>query len=138
MQDKILVDLSKYRIETANESLEAALILMENNKYKDSISRSYYSIFASMRAVIALDNKDFKKHSGVISYFQMQYIKEGIFDKKYSDIIKNAFEVRNTSDYDDFYIALKFDAEEQYNNAKEFLEEVKKYIDKRIMEELDK
>lgn len=58
-----------------------------------------------MRAVLALDGEDFKRHSGVIQYFQKNYIKSGIFDKRFSDIITKASRIRNASDYDDFYIA---------------------------------
>lgn len=132
------VDLSRYMIKKSESDVETSKILLSFNKFEASINRSYYAIFESMRAVIALDLVEFKKHSGVISYFSQNYLKTNIFDKKYAITIKNAFMYRNKSDYEYFYIAAKSDAEEQYNNAKEFLEEVKKYIDKRIMEELDK
>ena len=39
---------------------------------------------------------------------------------------------RTKSDYEYFYIAFKSDAENQYNSAKEFLEETKKYLANRI------
>ena len=41
-----------------------------------------YSIFTGVRAVLAKDGIDFKKHAGVIAYFQKEYIKTGEFDKK--------------------------------------------------------
>ena len=72
---------------------------------------------------------DFKKHSAVISYFRHHYIKEKIFDNKFSDYIGNAFETRNNSDYADFFIASREEAETQYNHAVEFYEAVKKYLE---------
>ena len=64
-----IIDLSKYRWETANEELESAIVLKDNGKYKASINRSYYSIFHALRAVTALDGFDSGKHSGIIAFF---------------------------------------------------------------------
>lgn len=77
---------------------------------------------------MALDNKDFAKHSGVSAYFRMQYIKTGIFDVELSDIITEAFEVRSDSDYDDYYVISKTEVIEQIQNADKFEEAVEKYV----------
>lgn len=129
MHNQVKLDLAKYRITSSEQKLKASKLLLDAGMYKDSIGRSYYAIFSAMRAILAFDGEDFSKHSGVISYFQREYIKTAVFDKKYSKIIDKAFQIRNRSDYDDFYIAYKADAEEQYNNAYEFLCVVKAYID---------
>ena len=77
-------NLTEYRLANAKEKLESAKLLLDAGKYKDSIGRSYYAIFTSLRAVLSKDGVDFSKHAGVIAYFQREYIKTGIFDKKYS------------------------------------------------------
>ncbi len=122
-------DLVKHRLMTAADKLRSAKILLEEGQYKDSIGRSYYAIFSALRAVLALEEKDFAKHAGVIAYFQKEYIKTGKFDVKYSKYIQQAFQVRNSCDYDDFYVASEEDAEEQYIRAKELLEEVQKFLE---------
>ena len=76
------IELMKYRIESAKARLRAAKVLFEAEEYKDSINRSYYAMFSAVRGLLALDAKDFSKHSGVISYFQKEYIKTGKIDKK--------------------------------------------------------
>lgn len=121
-------DLAIHRVSTASEKLKSAKILLEEGQYKDSISRSYYAIFSSIRAVLATREVDFSKHSAVIAYFQREFIKTRIFDVKYSKYVQSAFQIRNNCDYDDFYIASRNDAEEQYRHAVEMLEEVKKYL----------
>ena len=124
------ITLSNYRIEKAEECLKSATLLKDSGDYMSAANRSYYSIFHCIRAVMALDGEDRKKHSGVIAYFLENYIKIGVFDKKYSYIIKNAFQVRQESDYDDFCIISKEDISEQILNAYDLLEAVKKYISK--------
>lgn len=121
-------NLMKYRLDNAKEKLESAKLLLDAGKYRDSIGRSYYAIFTAVRAVLANDKVDFSKHSGVIAYFQKEYIRTGIFDVKYSKYLQNAFQIRNSCDYDDFFIASKQDAEEQYNRAAEFYEGIQNYL----------
>jgi uncharacterized protein (UPF0332 family) len=85
-----------------------------------------------MRAVQALDRFDSKKHSGVIAHFRQNYIKTGIFPPAFSDIIGNAFKVRNNSDYVDFYIIVKNEVMAQIENAKLFLSAVEEYINTKL------
>lgn len=126
------IDLMNYRLELAEEKLKSSKILLENGQYKDSIGRSYYAIYSTLRAIMAKDGLEHHKHAGVISDFQKNYIKNGIFEKKFSAYLADAFQVRNYCDYDDFYIVSKLDAEQQYQNASEFLGVVKEYLQRYV------
>lgn len=121
-------DLIKYRLSSAKEKLTSAKLLLEAGLYKDSVGRSYYAIFSAIRAVLAIRQVDFSKHAGVIAYFQKEFIKTEIFDKKYSKHLQQAFQIRNSCDYDDFFIVSKQDAEEQYERAVEILVVIEEYI----------
>ena len=121
-------DLVKYRLESAEERLQSAKILLDAKSLKDSVGRSYYSMFTAVRALLARDGVDFSKHAGVISYFQKEYVKTGKFDTKYSKYLSQAFQIRNNTDYTDFYIVSEKDAAEQYEKAKSFIEAIQKYL----------
>ena len=123
-----LDDLIQYRLDSAHEKLKSSKLLLDAGLYKDSVGRSYYAVFSSIRAVLALKQVDFSKHAGVIAYFQKEFIKTGIFDKKYSKYIQQAFQIRNNCDYDDFFVVSKQDAEEQYKKATEILYTIENYI----------
>lgn len=124
--------LAKLRIENANERLSYIPAILDIGDYKTAANRSYYAIFYAMRAVLALDGIDSKKHSGIIAEFRKQYIKTGIFESKMSDIISDLFEVRSNSDYDDFYTISKSKVAEQYEKAKYFVEKVNEYLSNKI------
>ncbi|NLB78060.1 MAG: HEPN domain-containing protein [Clostridiaceae bacterium] len=126
--DKHIKDLSNYRLNRANENLEAAKILLGSGYYSESINRSYYAIFHCVRALLAFDEFDSTKHSGIISYFNKCYVKTNKVTKKLSVILNQAFMIRNKSDYDDFYIASKQEAQEQNAKAELFMNEIKRYI----------
>lgn len=121
-------ELIKYRLESARERLDSAEILFLNGNYKDSIGRSYYAMFTAVRALLARDGVDYSKHAGVISYFQKEYIKTQKIDKKYSRYLSQAFQIRNNTDYSDFFIVSQSDAKEQYEKAKEFEKMIEEYL----------
>ena len=120
--------LSKIRLEYAKEALRDAEFLMNNDSYKASANRSYYAIFYAMRAVLAFDELDKKKHSGVISNFRKLYIKTKIFSDEMSDMITKLFKIRTDSDYKDFYIISKREVTQQIKGAKSFIREVEKFL----------
>lgn len=122
------IELVKHRLEMSLERLEAAKILFESASYKDSIGRSYYAIFTAVRALLAVDGIDFSKHAGVIAYFQREYVKTGIFEKKFSRYLSQAFQIRNNTDYADFFIVSINDAKEQLERAEEFRNEIIRYL----------
>lgn len=123
-----LVELAGYRMERAREMLEASKGNLEIGQYKTSLNRSYYAIFHAMRAANILKGFDSSKHSGVIAFFNKEYLKENIMDRSLSVIIKNSAFLREKSDYDDFYIASKKEAENQLKDAEIFLAAVEEYL----------
>lgn len=129
MLDEKRLAYAEFRLGTARECLNDALLTLEAGSYKASANRSYYCIFHAMRAVLAMDAFDSKRHSGVISEFRRKYIHTGIFPVEMSDYIKIAFEKRGASDYEDFYVISKAEVTEQVENARIFLDAVTQYLD---------
>lgn len=123
-----LKELAGYRMERAKEMLSAAEDNLKIGQYKTSLNRSYYAIFHAMRAMNILKGFDSSKHSGVIAFFNKEYIKEGIMDKELSVIIKSSSFLREKSDYDDFFIVGRTETENQLASAKVFLGAVEKYL----------
>ena len=126
--DNTIITLSKYRLEKSKKDLEVAIANFDNNFYSQSLNRSYYSIFHAVRALLAFDKFDTKKHTGIISFFQLNYVKTNKFDPLYSKILINAEKVRVESDYNDFYIASREETLNQIENAKLFHNEVEKFL----------
>ena len=122
-------DLASYRLRSADERLMAAKDNLEKEHYKDAINRSYYAIFTAVRALMAERSADFSRHSAVISYFQREFIKTGIFDRKFSKYLQASFEIRNDCDYADFFFVAKTDAEEQYRHAEEMTRAIRRYLE---------
>lgn len=128
MYNEEIKDLAKYRLEQAKENLEEAETLFSINKFKGANNRAYYSIFHAIKAILALEEIDFKKHSSVIAYFNKNYINTGIFPKELGKKISQSIYFREKSDYVDFYIVTKEETQAQIETAKQIIEQVDKYL----------
>ena len=122
------IDLCFYRIERAIEDLKTAKNNFDCKDYRAANNRAYYSIFHSLRSVLALDRFDSKKHSGIIAEFRRRYMKNRVFPVEMSEMIDSAFEIRNASDYDDMFIADKTETKKQIENAEYVLKVIEEYI----------
>ena len=69
--------LSVYRMEQAEETLTAAKMCLEYHLYKDCINRSYYVAFYAVKAVLAIEGVDFKRHKDAVAYFNKMYVASG-------------------------------------------------------------
>lgn len=120
-------DLVKYRLKTAEDDLRSAKILLEADEYKGANNRAYYAIFHAINAVHAVQGNGYKRHKDAIANFNKNYVKTEIFPREMGRKIGQAEEIRHASDYDDFYIASKEEAEKQILVAEEFIEMVRQY-----------
>ena len=132
--DGSVIDLSKYRLETAKDDLETARKNYEDGRYRASVNRSYYTVFHALRALTALDQFDSGKHSGIIAYVNQHYVKAGVFDKEFSKLIDSAFRLREKADYEDFYIVAIEDAQKQIEKAETIINLVEDYLQSRWTE----
>lgn len=123
-------DLSNYRIAEADDSLKVAEHCLKEGWYKDSINRSYYAAFYAVKAVLALSTVDFKRHKDVMGYFNKEYVAKEIFPREIGRKLGALQKVREKSDYDDFYIASREKAEEQFQTAAFVIAGVKEYLKK--------
>jgi len=122
-------ELAKYRIKQAEESLEEAKFLLSGNKSPRSvINRIYYTMFYSVLALLIYEPYSSSKHSGVLSYFNRHFIKEGIFEKELGRDINEAFELRQQEDYRE-YTTLNVEQITPYiEKADRFIKAVKDYL----------
>ena len=124
-------ELSLDRLKRATDSLSSAKILLKNKQYLGAANRAYYCVFYCINSVFALEPISFKKHSATISHFHKDYIKQSKFgddSKRLSNIITDLFEVRGSSDYEDFFDISRQEVLEHVENAEFFLKVIKNFL----------
>ena len=123
-------DLCNYRIDQAKETINVAKLCFENGHYKDAINRAYYAAFYAVKAVLALDNIDFKRHKDVVATFNRDYIASGMYEKEIGRLLSRLQKKRENSDYDDFYIASKEEVVDQIKFAEQIVMSITNKIGK--------
>lgn len=121
-------DLCEYRLSQAEDSLKVAKMSYENGLLKDAINRSYYACFYAIKAVLALEEIDFKRHKDAIGYFNKSYVATEKFSRELGRKIGMLKQLREKSDYDDFFIAGKEEAEIQIETAELIIAAVKSFV----------
>lgn len=121
-------NLARYRMERAKEIVKEAEDSFKQNHFSLAVNRSYYAMFTSARALLALKELDSSKHSGVISLFNQYIVKTGLFPKEFSRFLSEAKEMREDADYGDFVKISEEDAKNQIDNAKKFVEEAERTL----------
>ena len=93
-------DLALYRLQQAEESMDEAKFLFDGNKSPRSvINRAYYAMFYSVLALLIFEPYSSSKHSGVLSYFNRRFIKDGLFPEDLGRAVNRAFDLRQRGDY---------------------------------------
>lgn len=123
-----LEDYIKYRFIRAEESLDDAYILAQNNKWNTVANRLYYSCFYAVSALLLKHNIETKTHDGTRTQFGLLFIKPGLIDKKFGKLYSKLFDYRQKGDYGDLYDFDKETIEPLIVTVKEFIEEIKIHI----------
>jgi len=123
--------LVRYRLEQANEAIDDAVFLFENNRgLRSVVNRIYYAMFYAVLALLVTEPFQGSKHSGVIGYFNKRFIREGVFPPEAGKYLNLAFEARQESDYKEFSELTTENVQELLSHARTFIEEVRKYLNK--------
>lgn len=122
-----------YRVymQYAQEMMDTADENFSKQRYRTACNRAYYGMFYAASALLFSKGKSYGKHSAVLAAFRQDFIKTGEFDKKWSDNYRLVMESRHTADYALYEYLEEDDAAEMIAKAKEFIEEVKKWLQER-------
>ena len=120
--------LAAVRLERAKELLDDAVELLNRGSYKSANNRAFYAIEKSIKALLAMKQIEATTHNGGLKQFNYHFKGDGTFTQEDYQKIAGAEQIRNASDYDDFYIASKDETRQLINNAKDILNKIEKYL----------
>ena len=122
--------LAKVRLERAKELLAESKELLDKDAFKSANNRAFYAIEKSVKALLATEQVEVATHNGGLKQFNFLFIFKGngTFTSEDYQKIARAEQIRNASDYDDFYIASKDEARQQVENAEYIVSKVGAYL----------
>ena len=136
MDKEYYMALAKVRMERAKELINEAKELLDKEAYKSANNRAFYAIEKSVKALLATEQVEVTTHNGGLKQFNFIFIfkGDGTFTPDDYQKIARAEQIRNASDYDDFYVTSKVEARQQVENAEYIVSKIETYINSRNVE----
>jgi len=131
MRDPDVVALIAHNIEKADDSIIQAEALLNIEQYFGSVNRAYYAIFYAALAILLTKGLGSSKHSGVLSYFDREFVKTNEVEKKWSKVFHDAFELRSMGDYAKLTKVTKLETENLIKNSRDFVLWAKQWLKER-------
>jgi uncharacterized protein (UPF0332 family) len=116
------------RLEQADDALNAARILLEQHSVRAAVNRAYYAMFYAVLALLALRKQETSKHSGVISLFDREFVRPGVFSRDLSQWLHRAFRQRLAADYAPLRTVSKDEAQQMFDEAQAFVARVREHL----------
>lgn len=116
----------------ADRACLSSRILFEAGDLDGACNRAYYAMFDAARAALLASGGDAdgaKTHSGVITAFGLNLVKNGPIARELGKVLKRAEEIRLVADYKDDSIWPE-DAAEMIAQAEAFIAGVKSFLSK--------
>lgn len=123
-------EVIKYRINRANESLRESDNLFSNEFLFATINRLYYSCYYAVTALLIKNDIEVKSHAGVRQMFGKHFIVTGRISKEYGKFYSDLFDYRQDNDYRDLLVPEKELVIDLLKNARLFIKDVFKEIEK--------
>lgn len=89
----------RYEWSRADQALRAADLLAEHALIPDAVSRLYYSLLHSVRALLLTRQIDPRTHEGVLRMFSLRFVREGTFSPGHAQILSMLMKYRVDADY---------------------------------------
>jgi uncharacterized protein len=129
MTDQDRAILRTYRLDQAEAALQdARLLVLHNGSNLGVVNRAYYAMFYAALALLQDRPSLPSKHSGVITLFDVEFVKAGIFPRTLSKNFHRAFDLRQESDYKATTSLDAAFASEILADAEDFVRSVREYL----------
>ena len=114
----------------AEKFLRSAEKLLSDGDFDSSVSRSYYAMLYAAEAVLLTKKLKFRSHRAVQAQFGKHFVKTGIFSVEMPRMLRDAYDLRLTGDYQYDVEVTQDQAAQSIAWAKKFVAEVRGYLEK--------
>lgn len=108
-------------IKKAKDTIIQAEALYNIQQYNGVVNRGYYAMFYAALAILLTKELGTSKHYGVISLLDREFVKKREVDPIWSKSLRDAFNLRSWSDYDEQAVITGEQASKLLDDAKIFV-----------------
>ena len=126
--DSTTRELVEAYLDKARRKLEVARKLAASGDFDDAVSRAYYAAFHAVRALLASAGQNPTIHAGVVTLFNILFVKSGKVPKDLGRLFINLKDDREGVDYELFADADQALASAAIEEAKRLVTEAQRYL----------
>ena len=116
-------------LDLADESHEAARVMLNSNIVRFSAAQTYYTMFYLMEALLLSKDLIFSSHSAVVGAYGKEFAKTGLIDPKFHHYVIVTQKRREIGHYGEEHEEVTDEqAKESFQWAEEFMSVVKEYL----------
>lgn len=128
------IKASRAYLSRAEEAMRAASSLLDENFYRDSISRSYYAMFYAATAALLIIGQEASSHAALVAQFSEHLVNTGYIPKEFGRTLNRAMNIRMNADYDVSAKITKDLALKGLKDARRFVDAVRKFMQSKGVE----
>ena len=118
----------KAELDKAAGILSQAELLCKSGFLDGAVSRLYYFLFHTIRALLLSKGLEPKSHEGALRVFGLHFVKEGTFAAKDSHVFSKLMKYREEADYNPVYFFTKEDFIEFKDESLILSNKIKTYL----------
>ncbi|PSR05314.1 MAG: hypothetical protein BRD50_01345 [Bacteroidetes bacterium SW_11_45_7] len=118
-------DYIRYRLQRADETLNASHLLLQNNFANSAVNRLYYACFYAVNALLVSEGIKAHTHAGVKTQLFLHFVKTNRLSSDSGKLYAKLFTARQRTDYDDFYDFDRQTVATLYDQSEAFIKEIK-------------
>jgi len=118
----------KEELSHADESLQAAHILIDAKLFRESIPKLYYTMFHTLRALLFTKGLEPRSHGGVSHYFNSHFVRPELFLREHGRFFNRLMKYRHEADYGLACEITDQDCNEWLKKVVEFVELVRDFL----------
>jgi len=123
---KEFIELVRYRLEKAKNTLADAEKYFVDATAESTVNRIYYAMFYAVNALLLTKGLAAAKHSGVRALFNREFVNTGIVERDQGKFYAEMFDRRQKGDYRDFVKFEREDVEVWLKKAVDFMDKIEK------------
>jgi uncharacterized protein (UPF0332 family) len=115
-------------LERAEQSVQAAIDLVDKGYSDFAASRAYYAAFYAATAALLSEGIELSKHSGVVASIHLRFVRTGKLSEEQGKNLNWLFELRSVGDYGGIAHVSAGEAKQAVRVAEDFLNTLKRLI----------
>ena len=116
------------RLQRAKETMEELKVNVQLGFWRIAANRLYYACFYAASALLIKNNLTAHTHSGVITQFGLHFVSTGLINKEQGKLLKQLYNLRQSGDYDDWFVIDEKDIIPFIEPTEKFITEIENQI----------